>query len=53
MSAEDLDDVLAEGLDIVFIGINPPPASVDAGHNFTTPGNRFWPALHARPDTRR
>ncbi|MFC1438834.1 G/U mismatch-specific DNA glycosylase [Streptacidiphilus sp. N1-10] len=47
MSTEGLDDVLAEGLDIVFIGINPPPVSVNAGHSFVTPGNRFWPALHA------
>ena len=47
MSADGLTDVLAEGLDIVFIGINPPPVSVAAGHNFATPGNRFWPALHA------
>ncbi|MHA6757566.1 mismatch-specific DNA-glycosylase [Streptacidiphilus sp. PAMC 29251] len=47
MSADGLDDVLAEGLDIVFIGINPPPVSVAAGHSFATPGNRFWPALHA------
>ena len=47
MGAEGLDDVLAEGLDVVFIGINPPPVSVAAGHSFATPGNRFWPALHA------
>ena len=47
MSADGLADVLAEGLDIVFVGINPAPISVDAGHSFATPGNRFWPALHA------
>ena len=32
---------------VIFIGINPPPVSVSAGHSFATPGNRFWPALHA------
>ena len=53
MSAEGLDDVLAEGLDIVFIGINPPPVSVAAGHSFATPGNRFWPALYAAGFTER
>ena len=47
MNDDGLDDVLAEGLDIVFVGINPPPVSVAAGHSFATPGNRFWPALHA------
>ena len=47
MSADGLDDVLAEGLDIIFVGITPPPVSVAAGHSFATPGNRFWPALHA------
>ncbi|GAA4206438.1 G/U mismatch-specific DNA glycosylase [Streptosporangium oxazolinicum] len=47
MSVEGLADVLADGLTVVFIGINPAPASVAIGHSFATPGNRFWPALHA------
>ncbi|MFC1431607.1 G/U mismatch-specific DNA glycosylase [Streptacidiphilus sp. N1-3] len=47
MRADGLADVVAEALDVVFIGINPPPVSVAAGHSFATPGNRFWPALHA------
>ncbi|MDH2426043.1 mismatch-specific DNA-glycosylase [Sphaerisporangium sp. TRM90804] len=45
--AEGLADVLAEKLTVVFVGINPAPLSVAAGHSFATPGNRFWPALHA------
>jgi double-stranded uracil-DNA glycosylase len=46
VAIEGLDDVLAERLAIVLAGINPPPASVSRGHNFATPGNRLWPALH-------
>ncbi|MFC4536646.1 G/U mismatch-specific DNA glycosylase [Sphaerisporangium dianthi] len=45
--AEGLADVLAEKLAVVFVGINPAPLSVAAGHSFASPGNRFWPALHA------
>lgn len=39
-------DVLAEGLDVLFCGINPGLASGAAGHHFANPGTRFWPALH-------
>ncbi|WP_439380894.1 G/U mismatch-specific DNA glycosylase [Amycolatopsis lexingtonensis] len=41
-----LPDVLADGLRVVFAGINPGLSSAAAGHSFHTPGNRFWPALH-------
>lgn len=41
-----LADVVAEGLDVIFVGINPGLPSVARGHNFATPGNRFWPALY-------
>jgi TDG/mug DNA glycosylase family protein len=44
--AAALPDVLAEGLRVVFVGINPGLSSAAAGHSFHTPGNRFWPALH-------
>ncbi|MFC7386938.1 uracil-DNA glycosylase family protein [Sphaerisporangium rhizosphaerae] len=47
LPAGGLADVLAEKLTVVFVGINPAPLSVAAGHSFATPGNRFWPALHA------
>ena len=46
MAGEGLDDVTAEGLAVVLVGINPAPASVARGHRFSTPGNRLWPALH-------
>jgi TDG/mug DNA glycosylase family protein len=46
MAGEGLDDVTAEGLAVVLVGINPAPASVARGHSFSTPGNRLWPALH-------
>jgi TDG/mug DNA glycosylase family protein len=39
-------DVLAPGLDVVFVGINPGLWSGWAGHHFARPGNRFWKALH-------
>ncbi|MEV4142798.1 G/U mismatch-specific DNA glycosylase [Amycolatopsis sp. NPDC049691] len=41
-----LPDVVAEGLRVLFVGINPGLSSAAAGHSFATPGNRFWPALH-------
>lgn len=41
-----LQDVLAPGLDVVFVGINPGRYSGAAGHHFAGPNNRFWKALH-------
>jgi TDG/mug DNA glycosylase family protein len=41
-----LADVVASDLDVIFVGINPGLGSVVRGHNFATPSNRFWPALH-------
>jgi double-stranded uracil-DNA glycosylase len=38
--------VIAPGLDILFVGINPGLYSGATGHHFARPGNRFWPALH-------
>jgi TDG/mug DNA glycosylase family protein len=40
-------DVAAEGLRVLFCGINPGLVSAATGHHFARPGNRFWPALHA------
>lgn len=42
-----LPDVLADGLRVLFCGINPGLWSAATGHHFARPGNRFWPALHA------
>ncbi len=39
-------DVLGDGLDVVFVGINPGLYSAAVGHHFARPGNRFWKALH-------
>ncbi len=39
-------DVIAKGLDVLFVGINPSLYSAAVGHHFGRPGNRFWPALH-------
>jgi len=40
-----IGDVLAPGLDLVFVGINPGLWSGATGHHFARPGNRFWKAL--------
>ena len=42
----EIPHVLAEGLDVVFVGINPGLWSGASGHHFANPGNRFWKALH-------
>jgi TDG/mug DNA glycosylase family protein len=39
-------DVLAPGLRVLFVGINPGLYSSAVGHNFAQPGNRFWKTLH-------
>ncbi len=38
-------DILAPGLGVLFVGINPGLYSAAVGHHFGRPGNRFWPAL--------
>jgi TDG/mug DNA glycosylase family protein len=46
-------DVLADDLDVVFVGINPGLYSAAVGHHFARPGNRFWKALHRSGFTQR
>jgi len=41
-----LPDYLRNGLDLVFVGINPGLRSAAAGHHYAGPGNHFWPLLH-------
>lgn len=41
-----IPDVLAPGLRLLFVGINPGLYSAAVGHHFAGPGNRFWPALY-------
>jgi TDG/mug DNA glycosylase family protein len=40
-----LPDLLRDGLNLVFIGINPSLYSVAQGHYFARTANRFWPAF--------
>jgi TDG/mug DNA glycosylase family protein len=42
-----LPDLLAPGLDLVFCGTAPSPASFEARAYYANPGNAFWPTLHA------
>jgi TDG/mug DNA glycosylase family protein len=42
---ETLPDLLRDGLDIVFVGINPSLYSVAQGHYFARKINRFWPCF--------
>lgn len=41
-----MPDVIADGLRVLFCGINPGLWSAATGHHFARPGNRFWPVLH-------
>jgi TDG/mug DNA glycosylase family protein len=49
----DVPDVLAPGLRIVFVGINPGRVSAAAGAHFANPRNDFWRLLHAAQLTSR
>src|SRR3954454_20788351 len=42
-----LGPLVAPGLTLLLVGINPSLRSQEVGHHFVRPGNRFWPALHA------
>jgi len=42
-----IEDVIAPGLHVLFVGINPGLYSGWSGHHFARPGNRFWPTLYA------
>jgi double-stranded uracil-DNA glycosylase len=44
---ETLPDYLREGLDIIFVGLNPGLYSAKVGHYFAMAQNRFWSALSA------
>lgn len=46
-SARDktLPHLMADGLGVVFCGMNPGLTTALVGHHFASPGNRFWPAL--------
>ncbi|GAA2255614.1 G/U mismatch-specific DNA glycosylase [Streptomyces amakusaensis] len=38
--------MVADGLQVLFCGINPGLLSAATGFHFARPGNRFWPVLH-------
>jgi double-stranded uracil-DNA glycosylase len=40
-----LPDLLCDGLEVVFVGINPSIFSATRGHYFARPSNRFWGAF--------
>jgi TDG/mug DNA glycosylase family protein len=42
-----LGPIVAPGLRVLFVGINPSLRSAEVGHHFARPGNRFWATLHA------
>jgi TDG/mug DNA glycosylase family protein len=48
-----IEDVIAPGLRVLFVGINPGLYTAWSGHHFARPGNRFWPTLHAAGFTAR
>lgn len=42
-----LEDLIQEDLDVLFVGYNPNPLAVEAGHYYYRKANRFWEDLHA------
>ncbi len=52
-AGKSVPDVIAPGLKVLFVGINPGLYTAAIGHHFGRPGNRFWPALHAAGFTER
>ncbi|HEX7810013.1 MAG TPA: G/U mismatch-specific DNA glycosylase [Thermoanaerobaculia bacterium] len=45
-AGKTLPDVIADGLDVLFCGINPGLYTAAVQQHFGRPGNRFWPTLH-------
>jgi double-stranded uracil-DNA glycosylase len=44
--AEFEPDILTEGLDVVFCGLNYAASAVEDGYHFSHRNNRFWPVLY-------
>lgn len=42
-----LQDLVAEGVQVLFVGFNPSPRSVQQGHHYAGRGNQFWRLLAA------
>ena len=45
IAALRLPDIIAPGLDLLFVGFNPSVISAVRGHFYARPGNQFWPLL--------
>lgn len=45
-AAKTVRDVIAPGLKMLLVGINPGLYTAAIGHHFGRPGNRFWPAIY-------
>jgi double-stranded uracil-DNA glycosylase len=43
---KSVPDIIAGGLKVLFVGINPGLYTAAVGHHFARPGNRFWPSLY-------
>ncbi|MFP5502997.1 MAG: mismatch-specific DNA-glycosylase [Candidatus Sericytochromatia bacterium] len=41
-----LDDIIEDGLDVLFCGYNPNPLAVESRHYYARKANRFWEDLH-------
>ena len=41
-----VDDLVADNLKLLFVGINPGLWTAAVNTHFARPGNRFWPAMH-------
>src|ERR1051325_11155562 len=44
-AGKGIRDVVAPGLRVLLVGINPGLYTAATGHHFARPGNRFWPAM--------
>ncbi|RQT65987.1 G/U mismatch-specific DNA glycosylase [Burkholderia cepacia] len=44
--ADELPDLIAPHLDVLFCGINPGLTAAETGHHFAGRNNRFWRVLH-------
>ncbi|MEL6381145.1 MAG: G/U mismatch-specific DNA glycosylase [Cyanobacteria bacterium J06626_18] len=50
---QEVPDIIAPNLKVLFCGINASLYSAAVGHHFARPGNRFWKALHQAGFTNR
>ena len=51
--SQDVPDIVAPGLRVLFCGINPGALSGELGQHFARPGNRFWKVLYGSGLTER